>query len=112
MRNVLYKLRCETGAAPSGARGSARTEPLRIKDDGNFGVDVVVEQPINEFNDIGRCLHHLPGGLRVDSGESRGLSAPEAEIDPGSTIARNLCKSRVFNQVGEHSLALTVRCRR
>src|SRR5690242_14226950 len=71
VRDVLHARSREAGAASAGPRGTAGTEPARIEDASDLGVDVLVEQPIDELHDLGRRLHFLPRGLWVHGRERR-----------------------------------------
>src|SRR5215472_10739773 len=61
MSKISNAQRCETSAAATRSRRSAGTKSLLIEDAGDFGIDVVVEELIDQLNDRGWRLDLLAG---------------------------------------------------
>lgn len=98
----------ETSITFPTSRRPAGAKSLLIEYVRDPGIDVVVEEFVDEFDDLRRRLHLLRGGLGVQRRERFGLAALEADVDPGGSFRRQFDQRDILNDVGEQSFALAV----
>jgi len=53
LHDILHALTSESRAMPSGPRRSTWTKPPSVEDVGDLGIDVIVEQSVDEVDDLG-----------------------------------------------------------
>src|SRR5713226_10431925 len=79
MDEICDAQRGESSAAAPASGRSAGMKSLLIENVGDFGIDVVVQELVDEFDDPGRCLDLLRGRLGVERRQRFGLAALEAD---------------------------------
>jgi len=100
--------RREAGILATAARSFARAVPLPVEDVGDLGIDVIVEEFVDEFDNAGLRLDLLGGRLRVQGGDRLELAALEANMDLGRSFLLQLDESGILDDVGEQPLAFAV----
>ena len=83
--------------------------PLLVQDVGDLGIDVIVEQLVDEFDDLRLGLHLLRGGFGILRRQRLGLAALEADMDLGRSFGRKFDQRDILDDVGEQSFAFAVR---
>ena len=78
----------EPGVGLASSRRAAGAKPLLVKEVGYLGIDVAVEELVDEFDDLLRGCYLLRGGLGVRHRERLGLATLEADMDPGRSFRR------------------------
>ena len=81
MYEIGHALRAETSAALPRSGGSATTKSLVIENVGNFGIDVRVEELVDELNDSRWRLDLLRRCLGVQRREHISLATLEAHCE-------------------------------
>jgi len=66
--------RCEAGVLATAAPGLVWAISLLVEKFGDFGIDVVVKEPVDQFDDAGLCRYLLGGGFWADGGERLGFA--------------------------------------
>jgi len=60
--------------------------PLFVQDFGDLGIDVIVEQLVDEFDHLRLGLHLLRGGFGILYGQRFGLASLEADMEGGRSF--------------------------
>ena len=108
MREIRNSLRAEARVLAPGPSRPAGTKASLVEQIGDLGVDVVIEEPVDELHDLRRRFHFLRGGLRIPCRERLDLPAFEADVDLGDPFFLELDERRVLDDVGEEPFALAV----
>ncbi|MEN6426742.1 MAG: hypothetical protein ABFE13_15390 [Phycisphaerales bacterium] len=98
----------ETGIASPRSCRSAGAKSLLVEQVGDLGIDVVVEEFVDQLDDLRLRLHLLRGGLGVHRRKRFGLAALEADMNLGDSFCRQFDERGVLDDVGKQSLALAV----
>ena len=83
--------------------------PLFVQDFGDLGIDVIVEQLVDEFDHLRLGLHLLRGGFGILYGQRFGLASLEADMEGGRSFRWQSHERDILDDVGEEPFALTVR---
>ena len=100
----------EAGVVATAACGLARTVSLLVEQFCDLGIDVVVEEVIDQFDDAGLRLDLLGGRFWAQGGERLDLAAFESHVNLGGSFRRQLDESDILDDVGKQSLAFAVWC--
>jgi hypothetical protein len=80
----------EAGVVPTAARGLAKAISLLVEEVGDVGVDVAVEELVDQFDDAGLYVNLLGGGFWARGGERLDLAALEAHVNFGGSFCWQL----------------------
>ena len=81
---------------------------MLIEEVSDLGIDVVVEELVDEFDDAGLRLDLLGGGFWAHGGERLDIAALEADVNLGRFHRRQLDEGDILDDVGKQSLAFAV----
>ena len=101
MDEVGNAQRGEAGMAAPRSSRSAGTKLLLVEDVCDLGIDVVIEELVDELDDHGGCPYLLRGGLGIQRCQRFGLAALEAHVDTGDAFRRQFDQRGVLDDVGE-----------
>jgi hypothetical protein len=90
-------------------RRTAGAYPLFIQDVGDFGIDVIIEELVDEFDHLRLGLHLLRGGFGILCGQCLGLASLEADMKGGRSFRRQFHERDILDDVREEPFALAVR---
>ncbi len=99
---------CETGVVATAASSLARPILLLIEQLCDLGIDVVVEEFIDQFDGAGLRLNLLGGGFWARDGERLDLAAFVPHMKLSGSFLCQLEESDVLDDVGKQSLAFAV----
>ena len=99
----------EAGVGLVAAGRTAGPNCLLVEDLGDLGIDVIIEEPVDQFDHRLQGLDLLRRGFGVLGGQGLRPASLEADMDPCRSLDRELHKRDILDDVGEQPLALTVR---
>lgn len=99
----------EAGVGLVAAGRTAGPNCLLVEDLGDLGIDVIIEEPVDQFDHRLQGLDQLRGGLGVLGRQGLRPASLEADMDPCRSLDRELHERDILDDVGEQPLALTVR---
>src|SRR5271166_3434479 len=82
-------------------RGAARANSLFVEDVGDLGINVVVEELVDEVDDLWKGLYLLRGGFWILRRQGLCLTALEADMDLGCSFRRKFDQRDILDDVGE-----------
>src|ERR1700686_2004198 len=91
----------ETSLAPPRSCRSAWPKSLVIEEVGDLGINVIVKELVDEFDDLRLGLDLLRGGLWIQRRERLGLAALEADMDLGRSFRWEFDERRILDDVSE-----------
>jgi hypothetical protein len=94
---------------PSAARADPPGKTALVEYVGDFRVNVVIEQFVEQFHDLFLRLYLLRRCPGVQRRERLGLAAFETDVDFCNSFRRNLNQSDVLDDIGQQPLAFSVR---
>ena len=99
----------EAGVGVVAAGRTAGPNCLLVENVGDLGIDVIVEELVNQFDHRLLGLDLLRGGLGVLGRQGLRLASLEADMDSCRSLDRELHERDILDDVGEQPLALSVR---
>jgi hypothetical protein len=82
---------------------------LLVEKFGNLGIDVFIEELVDQLDDIGLRLDLLRGRFWAHGGERLDFATLEANVNFGGSFRRHLDEGDILDDVGEQPFAFTVR---
>jgi hypothetical protein len=98
----------EARLASAAASRAAGTKALHIKHVSDLGIDMGIEQGVDQLDDPERRLYLLGGGFGVQRRERLGLPPLKADVDLRRAFCWELEQRGILDEGGEQALAVAV----